>query len=71
MPELPEYLDGLPNLCGADDGIARVIAASADAPVFLLESGIDFGSIRSAYAIALHMHQPLVPARAARCAARL
>ncbi|GMU45661.1 MAG: hypothetical protein AMXMBFR26_04430 [Porticoccaceae bacterium] len=62
MPELPEYLDGLPNICGAEDEIARVIAASADAPVFLPESGIDFGGIHSAYAIALHMHQPLIPA---------
>ena len=30
--------------------------------MFLPESGIDFGRIKSAFAIALHMHQPLIPA---------
>ena len=31
-------------------------------PFYLPESGINFGRIRSAFAIALHVHQPLVPA---------
>jgi len=31
-------------------------------PRYLPESGIDFGRIRSAFTIALHMHQPLIPA---------
>ena len=31
-------------------------------PFYLPQSGIDFGRIRSAFAIALHMHQPLIPA---------
>jgi hypothetical protein len=30
--------------------------------VFLPESALDFGNIRSAFSIALHMHQPLIPA---------
>jgi hypothetical protein len=30
--------------------------------VFLPESSVDFGRIRSAAAVALHMHQPLIPA---------
>ena len=30
--------------------------------VFLPESGVDFTAIRSAFSIALHMHQPLIPA---------
>ena len=33
-----------------------------DRPVFLADSRIDFVRIRSACAIALHMHQPLIPA---------
>ena len=37
-------------------------APAAGRPVFLPESGIDFGSVKSAFAIALHMHQPLIPA---------
>ena len=29
--------------------------------MFLASSGVDFGRIRSAAAVALHMHQPLTP----------
>jgi hypothetical protein len=56
----PESPDGLPTLCGAEDLVAA--ATSSTAPVFLPESTIDFPRIRSAFAIALHMHQPLIPA---------
>jgi Glycosyl hydrolase family 57 len=56
---IPDYIDGLPNICGSEDRIAE--AASGSDPVFLPESSIDFGNARGAYAIALHMHQPLVP----------
>ncbi|QBQ53705.1 glycosyl hydrolase family 57 [Nitrosococcus wardiae] len=59
MNDLPEYVDDLPNLCGSEELIAN---ARAQGPVYLSESGIDFGSINSAFAIALHMQQPLIPA---------
>jgi hypothetical protein len=62
MPAIPEYVDGLPNLSGSEDVIAAALAASKDRPVFLQRHGIDFGRIRSACAVALHMHQPLTPA---------
>ena len=62
MTQLPEYVDGLPNICGAEAEIDRAIAAAKDKPVFLPESRIDFGRIKSAFANALHMHQPLIPA---------
>jgi hypothetical protein len=62
MPSLPECVDGLPNLCGSEDVVARAIADARDRPVFLGDSAIPFDRIRSACAIALHMHQPLVPA---------
>jgi hypothetical protein len=62
MPGLPEYVDGLPNLSGAEDLVARTLAEARDRPVFLPESRIPFGRIRSACAVALHMHQPLIPA---------
>ncbi|MGD0106463.1 MAG: glycosyl hydrolase family 57 [Rhodopila sp.] len=58
---LPEIVDGLPNICGAEDRIAEAIAAAAGRSVFLRDSSIDFARIRSAFAIALHMHQPLIP----------
>jgi hypothetical protein len=61
MPNFPpESHDGLPTLSGAEEAIARAMASAA--PVFLPESRIDFAAIRSAFAIALHMHQPLIPA---------
>jgi hypothetical protein len=62
MSQLPEYINDLPNLCGSEDEIGRVIAESRGRTVFLPESRIDFGRIKSAYALALHMHQPLIPA---------
>src|SRR5512137_2768965 len=62
MSDLPEYVDGLPNICGAEPQIEDALSARRHQPIFLRESGIDFASIRSAFAIALHMHQPLIPA---------
>ncbi len=62
MNALPEYVDGLPNICGAEAEIERALAEAAGRSVFLPDSRIDFGRIRSAFANALHMHQPLIPA---------
>jgi len=62
MADLPEYVDGVPNLSGWEAEIDQAIRDSRQRPVFLKESGIDFGHVRSACAIALHMHQPLIPA---------
>jgi hypothetical protein len=62
MNEFPEYVDGLPNISGSESQIDRVLAESRRRPVFSPASTIDFGRIRSACAIALHMHQPLIPA---------
>ena len=58
MSELPEYVDRLPNICGAEEQVAA--ATANQGPVYLRESGIDFARIKSAFAIALHMHQPLI-----------
>src|SRR5208337_888099 len=62
MSNLPEYIDGLPNISGAEKEIEGAIAATAGRSVFLADSRIDFGRIKSAFASALHMHQPLIPA---------
>lgn len=62
MSTLEELVDGLPNISGSEAEIEQVIAEHRGRPVFLPESRIEFGRIRSAYAIALHMHQPLIPA---------
>ena len=60
--QMPESIDGLPNFCGAEDQVASAIQSNHGQRVFLSQSRVDFGRIRSAFANALHMHQPLVPA---------
>jgi hypothetical protein len=57
---LPEYIEGLPNICGSEELVAEAMAERG--PIYLPESGIDFSRLRSAFSIALHMHQPLIPA---------
>lgn len=58
---LPETVDGLPNISGSEDSVGEAIAAASGRPVFPQDNGVDFSRIRSACAIALHMHQPLIP----------
>jgi len=53
-------LGDVPILCGQEDQIAQ--AMSRAGAVYLPESGVDFGGAKSAFACALHMHQPLIPA---------
>ena len=61
--ELAECVDGLPNLSGEDALIAATIADAKDRPVVAFpDAGDPFAGIQSAFAIALHMHQPLIPA---------
>jgi hypothetical protein len=59
---LAEYVDGLPNIAGQERELAKAVSAATEKEVFRPESRIDFGRIKSACAIALHMHQPLIPA---------
>jgi hypothetical protein len=59
---LPEYLAGVPNVSGHEAAVAQVLATGAAKTLFLDRGGIDFGQVRAATAIALHMHQPLIPA---------
>jgi hypothetical protein len=60
--ELPEYVDGLPNLCGSEQRIDAAIRAGRDRPVFDGQPSVDSSAIDGAFAVALHMHQPLIPA---------
>lgn len=62
MNELPEYINDLPNICGSETLLEQAIAAKKDQPIYLTDNHIDFNQIRSTFAIALHMHQPLIPA---------
>ncbi len=55
MPDTPDVLDGLPNVCGGN-------AVIGSGPVFVPGSPVDFGSAQAGCAVALHMHQPHIPA---------
>lgn len=62
MQTLPEYIDGLPNISGSEGLVEQSLRESSRRRVFPAENGVNFSQIRSAAAIALHMHQPLIPA---------
>ena len=58
MEPLAEYVDGLPNLCGQEPLISEAITAGRKYPVFPHDADIE--SAASTFAVALHMHQPLI-----------
>ena len=60
METLAEYVDGLPNLCGQEPLISEAIAAGRKRPVY--SGRVDIEHAASTVAVALHMHQPLIPA---------
>jgi hypothetical protein len=62
MDPLAEYVDGLPNLCGQEPLISEAIAAGRKYPVFRHDGDLERAA--STFAVALHMHQPLIPAGA-------
>jgi hypothetical protein len=57
---IPEMIDGLPNFCGAEAQVEQV--TDARHPVYLHETDLRLDRINAAFAVALHMHQPLIPA---------
>jgi len=59
---LPEYVGELPNISGHESDVQQVALAARDKALFAQRGGVDFGRIRAAAAIALHQHQPLIPA---------
>nr|VFJ68014.1 MAG: hypothetical protein BECKDK2373C_GA0170839_11744 [Candidatus Kentron sp. DK] len=60
MNELPEYIDGIPNISGSEEVVLKA-ARRRDAEALRGDAN-RFGQIKSAFAIALHMQQPLIPA---------
>jgi hypothetical protein len=53
-------IDGLPDFCGAEAAVQEVTLARR--PVFLPETNLRLDRLRATFAVALHMHQPLIPA---------
>lgn len=62
MNALPEYVDGLPNIAGAEAAVAQAMARGRRRDLYCYHDGVAFGGVRAACAIALHQHQPLIPA---------
>lgn len=62
LPALPELVEGLPNFSGWEAEVEAV--TRQDQPVFLPRTNIQLENISAAAAIALHMHQPIIPAGA-------
>lgn len=60
MESIAEHIDGLPNICGQEQLVQEAIVAGRDRPA--CTGHTDLESIGGAFAIALHMHQPLIPA---------
>jgi hypothetical protein len=57
---LPEMINGLPNIAGAEAEVEEVTRSRQ--PVFLPETNLQLNRLRAVFAVALHMHQPLIPA---------
>jgi hypothetical protein len=60
LQPLPEIVNGLPNISGADAQVEEVTRSRQ--PVFLPETNLRLDRLQATFAIALHMHQPLIPA---------
>jgi hypothetical protein len=61
VSELNEEIDGVPNISGFEELLERALGSRPRPPVFFA-AGEPFAGVSSACAIALHMHQPLIPA---------
>jgi hypothetical protein len=62
FPELPEMIDDLPNICGAESAVQSV--TQSDQPIWVPQTNLQLQNISAGFAIALHMHQPTIPAGA-------
>jgi hypothetical protein len=57
---IPEIVDGLPNISGEESQVAEIMRGTA--PVFLPETNLRLDRLQAVFSIAMHMHQPLIPA---------
>lgn len=55
-----DIINGLPNICGNEEKIAKYRRETAD--LYKPLSNIDINRVQSSFGIALHMHQPTIPA---------
>lgn len=57
---IPEIVDGLPNICGAEAQVEEITRMNN--PVYLNDTNLRLDRLQAVFAIAMHMHQPLIPA---------
>lgn len=62
VSELPACVDNLPNICGSEQVIEEAIRAGRSDAAPTPDGVVRLDDIDAAFAIALHMHQPLIPA---------
>jgi len=60
MEALPEKINKLPNFCGHEAMVEKVTRLNK--PTFLDSTTVKLSQVTSSFGIALHMHQPLIPA---------
>jgi hypothetical protein len=61
MDEIAEYVERVPNICGSEAILDAALREAGKRRVFRGDSA-PFNGVQSVFAIALHMHQPLIPA---------
>jgi hypothetical protein len=62
MDKIAEYVERVPNICGSEAILDAALRGSGKRRVFLRGDSAPFSGVQSVFAIALHMHQPLIPA---------
>ncbi|NET47964.1 MAG: glycosyl hydrolase family 57 [Merismopedia sp. SIO2A8] len=60
LPDVPSTIEGLPTISGWEAEVEAVV--QSDAPVALPYTNLRLRQVSAAFAIALHMHQPTIPA---------
>jgi hypothetical protein len=60
LQALPEIIEGWPNICGWENEVLEVVERQK--PVFLPHTNIRLDQLSAAFTVALHMHQPMIPA---------
>ncbi|MGD1905800.1 MAG: glycosyl hydrolase family 57 [Leptolyngbyaceae cyanobacterium] len=62
LDQIPSSIDGMPPLAGWEETLKQVTHQTE--PVFLNRTNLRLQDISAAFAVALHMHQPTIPAGA-------
>ncbi|MBF0350798.1 MAG: glycosyl hydrolase family 57 [SAR324 cluster bacterium] len=62
MAAIEEYVNNLPNISGQESLVEASIQQSRGKKLFVDKAGMNFEHLKSVFAVALHMQQPLIPA---------